>query len=632
MKIYENQTIDTSGQTYLQLQTNTSAECCARCTADSDRCMTWRWTQLQYAAPSALGGASRDSWFNCELLDGDLRGFNNVSDGRPMMSGAMIGAPHASGPPPTPPPMAKDGYLGCFVDLAHGARRDLPFFFCSNQSDPTPMSGINYCAEDPRLPPILPGERLENAASSWAGARRMSPALCSMLCADFEVYGVQNGSMCFCGAAAGQAYSDGPGYGAFGAAPESECNAKCTDPLAAAAGARCGGPERNSIYKVLSTPQLPSTSSFTYVGCFPDQQGVEQMPSLPVFYCPNAQQHCRGEQAGWEGIASDCLGTALELPGPDCSGDMEQENCQRMPTTMKGGRSGPFMTHELCDALCVGFQYFAVQSGSRCYCGQSYGSQGNISQPTWCDHKCTGNKSQICGGNCRGSHSASSVYKRSTSTQQAILQHVDSSTRGDAATEAAAAAAAAAAGSSPSSGLGVSNASAAQTDLVKDHRRQDGISSRLRERDTRSHCHMIPSCQAPNASVDWSSTMKGVVAIDVPDQGVCNASWAFAAAAAVESGSAIATGKLVPLSVQGIVDCAWQFGGQSCKGGEINRGLMYAQNAGLCTAESYPFTGENAACCRSNCPVAVPGQEDGGVQGFCNVPVRKTPLFEQYIH
>eukprot|EP01052_Picozoa_sp_SAG31_P086061 SAG31_NODE_46653_length_253_cov_1.006494_1_plen_77_part_01 len=71
---------------------------------------------------------------------------------------------------PPPAPTDKDGYIGCFVDLLHGARRDLPFYYCSNQSDPTPMSGVNYCAPDPRLPPVLSGVPIEETASEWAGS------------------------------------------------------------------------------------------------------------------------------------------------------------------------------------------------------------------------------------------------------------------------------------------------------------------------------------------------------------------------------------------------------------------------------------------------------------------------------
>jgi hypothetical protein len=286
---------------------------------------------------------------------------------------------------------------------------------------------------------------------------------------------------------------------------------------------------------------------------------------------------------------------------------MDQENCARLPNS-KGGRSGSLMTLELCDALCVGFQYFSVQSGQYCNCGQAYGTQGNTSQESWCNQRCTGDKSQTCGGNRRGFHSASSVYRRHPHTPleqrggdrpDGLRAHVISpTTRGG-------------------GGLGQSRKPARLTTSTVGN--------------PQPHCHLIPACRAPNASVDWTS--KGLVVGDVPDQGACNASWAFAAAAAVESASAMVTGKLVPLSAQGIIDCGWKFGGQSCKGGDVGVGFMYAQNVGLCTESSNPFTGNNAACCRSNCNLGVPCQEDGGVQGFCNVPAAsETALMSALSH
>jgi hypothetical protein len=122
MKLYPNQTVSTSGDSYLQLQTNTSDGCCARCTADSGRCISWRWTQLQYGLRGGGGGLGReipeglDDWHNCELFQGELQSFQNVSNGRPMLTGVMLGARHGYNPPPSPP-LDKDGYLGCFVSI-----------------------------------------------------------------------------------------------------------------------------------------------------------------------------------------------------------------------------------------------------------------------------------------------------------------------------------------------------------------------------------------------------------------------------------------------------------------------------------------------------------------------------------
>lgn len=60
------------------------------------------------------------------------------------------------------------------------------------------------------------------------------------------------------------------------------------------------------------------------------------------------------------------------------------------------------MTHELCGNICAlgGYQYIGLQSGTWCYCGNSYGRQGmaSISDCYWV---CGGNSSQYCGANYR---------------------------------------------------------------------------------------------------------------------------------------------------------------------------------------------------------------------------------------
>ena len=94
MKIYPNKTVSTSHDSYLRMQVNTSDECCGRCTADARRCIAWKWTQLQdlEVRKKDTGSSSQDfdDWTNCELYQGDLQDWQNVSDGRPMMTGLNL--------------------------------------------------------------------------------------------------------------------------------------------------------------------------------------------------------------------------------------------------------------------------------------------------------------------------------------------------------------------------------------------------------------------------------------------------------------------------------------------------------------------------------------------------------------
>jgi C1A family cysteine protease len=81
------------------------------------------------------------------------------------------------------------------------------------------------------------------------------------------------------------------------------------------------------------------------------------------------------------------------------------------------------------------------------------------------------------------------------------------------------------------------------------------------------------------------------------DAGTCGASWAFAAAGAIEGITKIRTGTLPSVSVQEMLDCSFFYGGAGCSGGYLDSGLLYVQHKGGVTASSaYPYTGTNGPC------------------------------------
>ena len=412
----------------------------------------------------------------------------------------------------------------------------------------------------------------------------------SVCAADFGVFGVQDGTRCFCGSPDD---FTGKGYGAYGAAPESECKSQCSDPRAAAAGARCGGVDRNSIYKILDPkdptkglePPVAPIAGYKHIGCFPDQTYPAQEDALPHFYCW-LQDH--QSLPGTGGVALECQAGVESLPAPQCAGSMDRQGfCSRRPNS-QGGRSGPYMTIELCDALCSGFRYFAVQSGSMCYCGQTYGSQGNVSMPSLCNHHCTGNRSQVCGGNHNGHpYGASSVYRR---------LGVPLSSNEERSKQRASAHSSSLHPISPPLKLGTSRSSNGlprkpPATRVPNH-------DTLHDAPPRPSCVVHPTCGAHNASVDWSIIGNGtsVIVGATRDQGnECSASWAFAAVGALESAFAIAYGKFVRGSPQSLLDCGWRYGANSCKGGDLNRAFMYAYEYGLCSEAYYQYSGTNCA-------------------------------------
>lgn len=100
-----------------------------------------------------------------------------------------------------------------------------------------------------------------------------------------------------------------------------------------------------------------------------------------------------------------------------------------------------------------------------------------------------------------------------------------------------------------------------------------------------------PNDKVPD-SVDWRAN--GLVT-NVKDQKECGSCWAFSAVAAMEGQHAKATGNLVSLSEQNIVDCDSDCYG--CEGGWPNHAIQYViNNSGIDTQSSYPYTSVDDNC------------------------------------
>lgn len=113
------------------------------------------------------------------------------------------------------------------------------------------------------------------------------------------------------------------------------------------------------------------------------------------------------------------------------------------------------------------------------------------------------------------------------------------------------------------------------------------------------------SASGAPVSLDWR---KKNAVTSVKDQGQCGSCWTFSSTGASEGAWAIATGQLIDLSEEQLVECATgpQYGSHGCNGGQMEGAFKYLIQNGQCALSSYPYTSGNgkSGSCKSCSEIA----------------------------
>jgi len=150
----------------------------------------------------------------------------------------------------------------------------------------------------------------------------------------------------------------------------------------------------------------PNTFGYSYAGIENQNEcwcGDEPENGFSFVWSDQCNMKCIGDYADWQNCGgSDALNIWSVLP--QVIDGICVDDAPRDRRVLNGGALRNIkvenLTPQVCSDICFeqDFQYYGVEYGDSCYCGDHVDRALRTSQPKECSKPCIGDKTQICGG------------------------------------------------------------------------------------------------------------------------------------------------------------------------------------------------------------------------------------------